>query len=241
MKPREIVKRVMLIPALVGLASTAMYAGACGGGEASNGSDAPGDVIYEGGATDEALVALLAKAPKTDASQAAILDTPADGAVLPGDAAPEFTFHVGGTAQRTAPWSGPEIELAALAAPAGRPSSEVSLGWATAPAGRPASEASLGWAELAALLGPVRAARAHGTPVNGRAYFIVFSTAEREGLVRVFTTKLSYTPDAEAWGKLRAAGAPITVSVLNAIFESNRVSRDGGPFAGEPVTFTIAP
>ncbi|AUX45632.1 hypothetical protein SOCE26_071270 [Sorangium cellulosum] len=229
MSLRGTARRALLIPALAALVSGAMYAGACGGHEHEDDPTSSGpeldDVVYEGGATDEALVALLAVAPKTEPSQGTVFDAPEDGATIPGDAAPELTFHVAGSAQGAAPRIAPALRLAAASAPAAR---EVGAG-----AGA--------WAELAALFGPARAAQAHGTPVNGRAYFLVFSTAEREGLLRVFTTELSYTPDAAAWEKLRSAGAPITVEVVNALFESNRVAQGGGPFVGEPVTFTIAP
>ncbi|AUX24735.1 hypothetical protein SOCEGT47_052740 [Sorangium cellulosum] len=228
MSRREWARRALLVPAMAALASGVLYAGACGGGHdgGSSGTSAGAeldDVIYEGGATDEALVALLAAEPKTDASQGTAFDAPEDGAALPGDTAPELSFHVGGAAIRTAPPAGPALRRAAGALPAARDG------------GAPV------WAELGALLGPVRAARAHGTPINGRAYFLVFSTEAREGLLRVFTTKLSYTPDAAAWDKLRSAGAPITVHVTNAVFENNRIAPGGGPFAGEPVTFSIEP
>jgi hypothetical protein len=87
----------------------------------------------------------------------------------------------------------------------------------------------------------VPSAQAHGTPINGRAYFLVFSTAKSEGVLRVFTTRLDYTPDAAAWAKLRAAGGPITATALNAVFENNRVVVGEAPWEGEPVTFTIQP
>lgn len=89
-------------------------------------------------------------------------------------------------------------------------------------------------------MGP-RVAWAHGAPVNGRAYLLEFSTPDAPGLVRVFTTELSYTFDAGTWGQLALQGKNITLRITNAIFESNRVALDGGPFAGEPVTFSIAP
>jgi len=89
-------------------------------------------------------------------------------------------------------------------------------------------------------LGP-REAHAHGAPVNGRAYFLVFSTPKSPGLVRVFTTDLEYTFDAGSWTTLALTGEPITLRVTNAIFEDNRVAQDGGPWAGEPVTFSIGP
>ncbi|WP_437275583.1 hypothetical protein WME90_30600 [Sorangium sp. So ce375] len=233
MSRRPFLSRALLVPALAALASVAMYAGACGDShEHGDTSSDPSlaDVIYEGGTTDEALEALLAVEPKDEPSQGTVFDAPEDGAALPGDAAPELTFHVAGTARRTAPGAAPELGLAAgmreLAAPGTR---ELA-----------APGASI-VAELGALLGPARAAWAHGTPINGRAYFLVFATAERELLLRVFTTKLSYTPDAAAWDKLRAAGAPITVSVINAVFENNRIVQGGGPFSGEPLTFSIQP
>ncbi|WP_437606012.1 hypothetical protein WMF20_33855 [Sorangium sp. So ce834] len=221
MSRTPILHRAVLVPALAALASAAMYVGACGH------EDTPAlpelaDVIFEGGATDEALDALLAVDPKDEPSQGTVFDAPEDGTSVPGDAAPELTFHVAGAARWTAPGAAP------------------ALGFAGARPGAPAAGASP-WAELGALLGPVRAAQAHGMPINGRAYFLVFSTSGREGLLRVFTTKLSYTPDAAAWDKLRAAGGPITVSVLNAVFENNRIVQGGGPFAGEPVTFSVAP
>ncbi|WP_437670923.1 hypothetical protein [Sorangium sp. So ce131] len=228
MNLRGTARRALLIPALAAALSGAMYAGACGGHDHEDDHSSSGpeieDVVFEGGATDEALVALLAVAPKTEPSQATVFDAPEGGATLPGDAAPELTFHVAGAAQGSAPRIAPALRLAAAA-----------------PAGRELGAGARAWAELAALLGPARAAEAHGTPVNGRAYFLVFSTAEREGLLRVFTTELSYTPDAAAWDKLRSAGGPITANVVNAVFESNRVAPGGGPFEGEPVTFTITP
>ncbi|UQA62081.1 hypothetical protein E8A73_017030 [Polyangium aurulentum] len=87
----------------------------------------------------------------------------------------------------------------------------------------------------------VRAAHAHGTPVNGRGYLLVFSVPGNDKLLRVFTTELSYTPDASAWSKLASAGAPITLTITNAIFEDSRVAQGGGPFLGEGVTFSVGP
>jgi len=93
---------------------------------------------------------------------------------------------------------------------------------------------------LGAWFGP-REAWAHGAPVNGRAYLLVFSTPKSPELVRVFTTELSYTFDAASWTKLALTGEPVTLVVTNAIFEDNRVAQDGGPFSGEAVTFSIGP
>ena len=97
------------------------------------------------------------------------------------------------------------------------------------------------WAlAINANLGP-RRAYAHGAPINGRGYFLVFSTPSAPKLLRVFTTELTYTPDATAWATLVSAGVPISLTITNAIFEDSRVAQDGGPFAGPAISFTIAP
>lgn len=89
------------------------------------------------------------------------------------------------------------------------------------------------------LVGPERSAFAHGKPVNGNGFFLVFSTADNDKVLRVFTTSTSYTPDDAAWQKLVGAGAPVTATILTAVFENNFLVSDGGPFSGTPVTFTI--
>jgi hypothetical protein len=94
---------------------------------------------------------------------------------------------------------------------------------------------------LAELVGPIRSAEAHGTPFSGTATWVVFSTAANSKLHRVFTSELSHTPLQAAWDTLMAAGAPITVTLVGAIFEDNRLAADGGPFEGSSTTFTIAP
>ena len=170
------------------------------GGSTGSGADDLSDVIYEGGATDEALIALLAQTPKSDPAQAVGLVAPTEGETL-GAATPfAFSWAVG-SASRRAPG---------------------------------ALERAIGF------LFRVREAHAHGTPISGRAYFLVCSTASNEKLLRVFTTALTYTPSADAWAKLVAAGAPIRVDIVIAIFESNRVADGGGPYGGTPRTFQIA-
>lgn len=91
------------------------------------------------------------------------------------------------------------------------------------------------------ILGPMRAAYAHGAPVNGTAYYVVFSTPDDDSLVRLFTSETSYQPDVAVWQKMVAAGAPIRCVITTAIFDNNLLAPDGGPFAGNAVTFTIAP
>lgn len=169
------------------------------GASTGSGAEDLSDVVYEGGATDEALVALLAQSPKDDATQAAGLVAPTSGETISAATPFAFSWAVGAASFR---------EPDAL-------------------------ERAIG------LLLGVREAHAHGTPISGRAYFLVFSTQTDTKLLRVFTTALTYTPSADAWAKLTAAGAPVTVEIVNAIFESNRVADGGGPYAGTPKTFQI--
>jgi hypothetical protein len=159
------------------------------------------DVIYEGGANDEALEALLAAQPVADATKAAALVAPEDGAALDGAEPVEFSWALGaeGSRRRTRPL----LRLARL------------FGG-----------------------GPLQG---HGAPVNGRAYFVVFHTAADEALVRVFTGLTTYTPAADAWQKMSAAGAPISVTITSGIYDNNLLAADGGPFVGDSATFTIEP
>lgn len=97
------------------------------------------------------------------------------------------------------------------------------------------------WGASFASLWMPRKAHAHGAPVNGRAYFLVFSTPSKPKLLRVFTTELSYTPDAAAWATLSSSSEPISLTITNAVFENNRVAQDGGPFEGQALTFSFVP
>lgn len=195
-----------------------------------------GDVILEGSVTDETYVAfesaLEQGPPESDPSQAAMLDQPADGAALPRSPAPTFTWHFGAAASRS---DGPPAGHRTARAPAApawiglspAPATVTSLDRLTAP--------------LRDLLGPLRSAHAHGDPYSGTATYLRFSIDAAPTLIEGFTSKTSYTPSAASWEKLTGAGAPITLTLVSAVFEQNRVSQDGGPFAGSAVTFTIAP
>jgi len=177
------------------------------------------DVIYEGTTTDEALVALVSaidqKAPADVPSQAPTLDMPAAGA-LPKTPIPTFTWHVGAMAART-PVAPPV--LFRVEAPAAR-------GF---------------FSPLAELVSPPRAAHAHGTPFTGTATWVVFSTDSDPKLARVLTSTTSYTPKQDVWDRMVAAKAPITLTLVGAVFSDNRVVMDGGPFQGSKTTFTITP
>ncbi|MRG92737.1 hypothetical protein [Polyangium spumosum] len=197
------------------LASLSLYA--CDHHDEANIPAGYEDVVYGGAATDEALAALLTavdQSPPADVpSQAPTLASPMAGE-LPASTIPTFSWAVGGTARR---------------APA--PPSLL-------PAER-RDEPLL--APLAALLGPVRAAHAHGTPFTGYATWLVVSTDADPKLARVFTSETSWTPSESIWARVTAAKAPITVELTGAQFVDNRIDMDGGPFQGSKTTFTIAP
>jgi len=87
--------------------------------------------------------------------------------------------------------------------------------------------------------GPVRSASAHGPSVNGRAYYLVFSTPDDPKLVRVFTTESFYEPDVVELTKLELANGPIQLSIVTAIYDNSRLAADGGPYIGETIHFSI--
>jgi hypothetical protein len=195
--------------------------GGCDGDDGSGGSGAGvdiEDVVYDMEGGDEALQAMLAATPKTDAANAAAFDAPLDGDAVPAAAPFTFRWHVGASSSRFEPtrWLVPPIER------------------------RKSVKSRLAHTFVESMLGGVSTAHAHGPPVEGRAYFLVLSTDADAKLFRVFTKNTQFTPDAEAWDRIVAAGAPITASVLTADFETNRIAQDGGPFEGVPITFTVA-
>lgn len=208
------------------VAATALMLGsmtstACGGsgGTGEGGAADISDVVYAGGATDEALEALVEATLVTDASQAATFTAPANGATVPSTPSPVFAWKVGAAPSNPAP---PPAPTTSLFTPPTRSWSD-----------RAASSLA------ALLLGDVPAAYAHGTPVSGAAYFVVFSTSKDAKLLRVFTTETSYTPEAADLAKLTGAGEAIHAIVTHAEFEENRIATDGGPFKGTEITFTL--
>ena len=177
------------------------------------------DVLFEGEATDEALVALDSaldqKAPVADPLSAPTLDTPT-ATMLPKSPIPTFTWHVGATTLQT-------------------PNRHEAPALLRIPEQSPIRS---GFAEL---FGPVKSAHAHGDPLVGAATFLVFSTAKDPKLTRVFTNLNSYTPSQSVWDKLVAANAEITLSLIGAEFDNNRIADSGGPFQGTKFVFTITP
>ena len=215
MSPRvgSAVRCLVLGGALVPIAACSDDTGTGGAG----GGDPLGDVQYQGNATDEALEALLAATPKDEPARAPVFDFPLDGATLPSGEAPIFTWHAGATARAQPPARLPSCDAFAPTPP---------------------------WTPVDALLGVALAhatpALAHGTPTTGSAFLL---TMEADGapVARVFTTGTEYLPNADTWAKLKSAKQPVTLTLLGAEFETNRVAQDGGPWESVPVTVTIGP
>lgn len=82
---------------------------------------------------------------------------------------------------------------------------------------------------------------AHGEPVNGPGFLVTFSTATKPKLVRLFTTKMTFTPIEVVWSKLASVNEPIQIRVRAAFFEESRIATGGGPFQGPIRAFTIVP
>jgi hypothetical protein len=206
----------------VPVATAFLYA--CGATSTESPAGGDEDVVFEGDVTDETFLALQSSLdqgpPGKVPAQAPTLDTPTDGSMLPRAPAPAFTWHTGSAAAQRhgAPhqrWGGLEL----------------------LPRHAPAEERS----PLRELFGPIRSASAHGEPFNGTGTFLVFSVDSDPTLVRVFTGATTYTPSKEVWDKLAGVNKPITLTVVSALFEQDRVVEDGGPFAGSTIKFTVAP
>jgi hypothetical protein len=222
MRPSISRRLLLLLP----LASAALYG--CPPAETADPADEYADVIYGGGATDEAMVslgsALDQKDPIADPARAPVLDTPVETALPKGTIA-DFTWHFGDAASQRSPLPGRPVHAAADG-PARRSLAGVAKGW-------------LG--PLAELTGPPRAAHAHGDPLSGPATLLVFSTKTNPKLVRVFTDQTSFVPGQETWDTLAAAGEEITLSLVAAEFDANRIADGGDPVQGTQFTFTITP
>ncbi|EYF00732.1 hypothetical protein [Chondromyces apiculatus] len=208
-------------------ASALLHAGACTQATSPEPDDEDllAGVIYRGGATDEALRALLAVAPEDVPAQAAVIDVPVHGATLTGATAPELRWHI-------------RDAFGDMRLPDRRPPPNLPLPWND----RASSPLRRAFAPLLDLLGPEREARAHGSPLNGRGYLLVFTSSDDDQVVmRVFTSVLTYTPDPSEWERLQTAAQPLTLVITNAVFEDNVIAEDAGPFAGEPSTFIVSP
>lgn len=216
---------------LAPLACAAIYA--CGGDDTGPAkSDVPQgyeDVSLEGDVTDETLAGLalaLADGAHEDPSQAPVIAKPAAGVELPKATVPELSWTFGPTAHRGC--RAPAVRWAGLApAPLRdvRQSFQHDLAAFTAP--------------LRELLSAPRSAHAHGEPYNGTATLVELTAKDGAKLLRVFTSEQTLTPSQAAWDEIAAAAQPITIKLTSAVFEENRVTADGGPFAGSTTDFTI--
>jgi hypothetical protein len=218
--------RVLL---LCGLASFGIYGGAsCGSSETTSGATSsssggtggaasqPG-LVFEGDANDEALAAIMAKDGAENPATYAVFDSPAEGAVYPADSTPKFTWHMNG--QPGIGGTGGAGGGAFLLAPAA-----------------PARRASLG--PLLDLFGAERSAAAHGNPVTGLGYLLLFSSDKDAKLLRVFTTNTSYSPSPAAMDILKGVGT-VQVWILTGVFDNNALTPDGGPFRGPWTSFEV--
>ncbi len=77
--------------------------------------------------------------------------------------------------------------------------------------------------------------------MNGTATLLTFSTAADSQVVRVFTDQTSYQPAQADWDKLVGAGAEITLSLVAADFDNNRIAGGGAPVQGTKFAFTVTP
>jgi len=171
--------------------------------------------VYVGAVTDEALNRMLDLSASDVASHHVVLDTPAEGAVLPKDTPASFSFH----------------PVSASGRLLDRPRHERFAG------ARPRARGPL--LQLWGSLQLEGVAFAHGTPFNGTAYLLDFIDASSQIELRVFTDQTSYTPDAASWARLAAAPKPLSLVVTSAIFEENEIAVDDGPFVGGTVHFDI--
>lgn len=215
-------RRFALSAWLTVVASTILYAGACtttppatSQGAGGSAVTLPDEVIYEAGATDEALLELLAKDPTDVASERLVFDTPAAGSTLSVDTPPTFSWHFG-----------PSASLAP-------PSRERGRDAEPSPTERGAF-----WGPLRELVGPMRAAEAHGDPVNGRGTLLSFRSGDTVLFV-VFTMATTYTPSAAAWQALVDEGGAIEVATLSADFDDNLILAGNGPFTGDSLTLSF--
>lgn len=171
-------------------------------------------MIYVPNVTDEALDRMLAITPKTDARQAAVVDSPDLTAPVSKDSPATFQFHLLGQTAHA-----PGLRFA--------PEDSARSKWRR------------GFHEFLQLLAPERIAHAHGEPYNGTAYYLVISDEDSKPILQVFTPETSYTPEALDWKHLVEAPQPLTLEITSAYFESNNVTADGGPFVGGKFQFRI--
>lgn len=197
---------------LVVAASTVLYSGACSSDEDSHEEDEANPALAD---------VVYEGGTNDEALEALLAGTPVEDAAKGASlTSPAEGASVPSSPPHTFTWSSTTARLE---------------GGAVSPANRALDH----W--LQDLFAGERSALAHGNPVNGRAYFVVFSTSGDDKVLRVFTTSTSYTPDEAAWEKLVSAGGLITASITTGVYDNNAVASDGGPFTAPSATFTVDP
>lgn len=202
----------------------AVGVGACKSEETTTDDDgtAIADVLYEGGATDEGLEAVLDKTPVEDKARAARFLWPSNGEIVSTANAPIEIWWDLGTNADARPAPSPSLFA---------PPSPIDPRWPVAPAAQHARIApTFGERALDFLLGGVSTAHAHGTPMTGSGFFLTFSTPTNPKLLRVFTKSLGYVPDETKTALLTGQTEMITLTLVNAELVENRLAPDGGPF-----------
>ncbi|MBM4376224.1 MAG: hypothetical protein FJ095_14165 [Deltaproteobacteria bacterium] len=243
--PTRLVRR-LVAPALasvLGFAAVHLVA-ACVDHESTS-PEFPG-VIFGAQTNDDALRTLLETLPVEDPTQAAYLTSPMTGIAQPTTLPLTFKWRVGPSSS----WNGRERRegrftardslagRAPLVAPAGP-----TLLPHAAPHARRASTADSRFPAWLHDLAPVSVAHAHGSPINGRAYFLVVTDANGEPVYQVFTLGFENVLGESTREELALVPQPLRASVLNAVFDNDAIIPGGGPWRGPAidVTLTIAP
>ena len=73
----------------------------------------------------------------------------------------------------------------------------------------------------------------HTKRVNQRGGFTAI-----DAQYQIMEATRQFGPIGQGWGYI--AGEPIFAAILSAEFEANRVIQGGGPWQGEPITFTVS-
>ena len=211
---------------VMGAGSVCKGSGSTGGAGGDEGDPALVDVVFVGEASDEALGALLAATPLTTPTTLVPSFTfPTNNAMVPSSPAPVFTFARGAKGASLSPEPARFIDPLDLHREQRAPEKT--------------AFARAAGSLVHALLSGIPEAYAHGTPMSGPGYFLLFMTSKNDKLLRVFTAATDYTPDAAALGKLQGAGEAIHAVITTADFDQNRVAPDGGPYKGTEIVFTL--
>lgn len=182
-----------------------------GVGGAGGAPDPYADVTFEGGATRDALDALLEDQAQSDNDRASWMTLPSDGTELSLSTPGKFSWRVGPPAPEGKKL-GPQL-IAGMNVEA--------------------------LPELRELLGPRLMTRQASTKLSGAGYLLLIADAEGFDIHRVFTTALEHTPSAQDWAKIADHEPPFEACVVSGTFEDDVIV--DGPWDGPWIAFTIKP